>query len=296
MNESKAHVIDKESNYGVSLLNAPLFWDQSIKGKGINIAVIDSGCYIEHEQLKKNIIDKFNFTNDDFGDTSNVTDYLGHGTHISGIIAAHNDKTVISVAPRANLLILKVIDKNGDGSYENLIKAINYASEWKGPKNEKIDVINLSLGGPNKDPFLRKSVLKAMANNIIVVAAAGNYGDNSDLTNEILYPGYYKNVIQVAAVDKNRIPTPFSNTNKHNDFLAPGQLIYSTFNDGGYVKLSGTSMAAAHVSGAIALLRQYFRVNDIPASQERIYEYLASHSASLEGYSTKIQGNGLIQL
>jgi major intracellular serine protease len=283
-------------NYGISLINASDFWDKSIKGNGVVIGVIDSGCFIDHQELKDNIIDKYNFTQDDNADPSNVTDYSGHGTHTSGIIAASNKNNIIGVAPKAKLVILKVIDKKGSGSYENLIKAINYASEWRGKNNEKIDVLNLSLGGPNDDPDLKKAINKAISNKINIVVAAGNYGDGSELTNEILYPGFYPEIIQVGAVDKYSVPTSFSNTNVNIDFLAPGKDIYSTFNNGGYTTLSGTSMAAPHVTGAIALLNELFYINDIPATQERIYEYLVTHSKVLENYSTKIQGKGIIQL
>ena len=265
-------------------------------GNGIDVAVIDSGCFIEHEQLKDKIIDKYNFTNDDNGAPSNVTDYLGLGTHTAGTITAQSKNTIIGFAPGADLVILKVIGKDGEGGYENLIKAIDFASEWRGKNNEKIDIINISLGGSKNDPSLRKAILKALSNNINIVVAASNYGDGSDITNEVLYPGYYKDDIQVAAVDQNLVPTKFSNTNVNIDFVALGQSIYSTFNNGNYTKLSGTSMAALHVSGVIAILKEFFRINDIPATQDRIYEYLSSHAKKLDGYSTKTQGNGLIQL
>src|SRR5437764_4234400 len=212
------------SNYGIKLINAESFWEKSIKGNGVVVAVIDSGCYTEHENLKDNIIGKFNFSNDDNSNTNNVTDYLGHGTHTAGIIAAQNKKNVIGVAPNAKLVILKVIGKDGGGNYENLIKALNFASDWRGKNNEKIDVINLSLGERNKDSSLRKAISKTISNDINVVAAAGNSGDGSDLTNEIIYPGYYKDVIQVAAVDQNLVPASFSNTNVNIDFVAPGHI------------------------------------------------------------------------
>lgn len=284
------------SNYGISLINAPDFWKQSIEGNDVTIAVIDSGCQIDHIELQDSIVDIYNFTDDDNGDTKNVTDYSGHGTHTAGTIAARNKNGIIGVAPKSKLVILKVIDKKGSGSYENLIKAINFASDWRGRNNERIDVLNLSLGGPNDDPELRKSIDRAISSQINVVAAAGNSGDGSESTNEILYPGFYRDVIQVAAIDKSLVPTTFSNSNCNIDFLAPGKDIYSTYNNGSYMSLSGTSMGAPHVTGAIALLNEFFRINNIPATQDRIYDYLATHSNVLDNYTTKTQGNGLIQL
>lgn len=285
-----------EGNYGISLINVPHFWKESITGNGCIVAVIDSGCQVSHPELKANIIDVYNFTDDDNSDPTNVTDYSGHGTHVAGTIAAQNLHRTIGIAPNSKLVIFKVIDKQGKGSYQNLINAINYASDWRGLNGEKIDVMNLSLSGNKDDPELKKAINRAISNKINIVVAAGNSGDGSELTNEILYPGFYPEVIQVAAIDKNLIPSSFSNTNINIDFLAPGKDIYSSFINSNYISLSGTSMAAPHVAGAIALLNEFFQMNNLPATQERIYEYLVSHSLKIENYSSKTQGHGLIQL
>lgn len=292
---SYTRLTSTEFNYGVSLINAPDFWEKGIEGKGVNIAVIDSGCNKNHPELSENIIDGFNFTEDDNGDTNNITDYLGHGTHTAGIIAGQNKTHIIGVAPKANLVILKVIGKDGRGNYDSLVRAINFAVAWQGKNNEKIDVINLSLGGPNEDDRLLEAIHTAIKSNITIVAAAGNSGDGNEQTNEILYPGFYEEVIQVSAIDQNKQPTSFSNTNLNIDFLAPGELIYSTHFES-FAKLSGTSMAAPHATGAIALLINFFKANNISPTRERIYEYLSSHSIALDGYTRNTQGYGVIQL
>ncbi|ECO1677995.1 peptidase S8 [Listeria monocytogenes] len=285
-----------EFNYGVSLINAPDFWKQSINGKGVVVAVIDSGCQIEHEELKENIIDVFNFTDDDNGNLKNVTDYTGHGTHVSGIIAARNQKHIIGVAPRAKLLIVKSIGQNRSSSYDALIKSLEFAINWTGENGEKVDVINLSLGGRSDNKRLREVINDALKKNIFIVAASGNYGDGVDSTNEILYPGFYKEVIQVSAVNERLEPTSFSNSNCNIDFLGPGESIVSTYIENSYNTLSGTSMAAPHISGAICLLINLFKENGRTVSQETIYDYLKSQSTILEGYSKNTQGNGVVKL
>ncbi len=285
-----------EGNYGISLINVPHFWKESITGNGTTVAIIDSGCQVSHPELKANIIGVYNFTDDDNSDITNVTDYSGHGTHVAGTIAAQNLHKTIGIAPNSKLVIFKVINKQGEGDYQSLINAINYASDWQGLNGEKIDVMNISLSGKKDAPELKKAINRAISNKINIVVSAGNSGDGSELTNEILYPGFYPEVIQVAAIDKNLIPTSFSNSNINIDFLAPGKDIYSSFINSNYISLSGTSMAAPHVTGAIALLNEFFRINNIPATQERIYEYLVSHSLKIENYSSKTQGHGLIQL
>ena len=142
---------------GVEMIQAPKIWDQT-KGKGITVAILDTGCDITHPDLKERIVGGSNFTNDDGGKTDVYKDYNGHGTHVAGTIAAtKNNNGVVGVAPEANLLIIKVLDKNGSGQYEWIINGINYAIE------QKADIISMSLGGPENLPALHEAIKKAVA-------------------------------------------------------------------------------------------------------------------------------------
>ena len=284
------------SNYGVKAVNAPSFWKEGYEGQGSVVAVIDSGCNIEHPELKGNLIGQVNFTEDDNGELNNVTDYSGHGTHVAGIIAASNKRKIIGVAPKAKLLILKVVDKSEASNYERLIKAIDFATKWRGPNGEMVDVMNLSLGGKKDNAELRATIDQAILKNISIVVSSGNYGDGSDVTDEILYPGSYEEVFQISAVDIYNKPTDYNNTNSTIDFLAPGKEIYSTDLENSFVLMSGTSMAAPHVSGAIALLLNAFRSKNMKTDQQYINQYLICHSLVLEGYSIKTQGQGVLKL
>ncbi|GAA0504487.1 S8 family peptidase [Salinibacillus aidingensis] len=282
--------------YGVKTIDAPQVWGETNGGAGNVVAVIDSGCQVDHPDLRGNIIGGYNFTNDDQGDTSNYYDYAGHGTHVAGTIGAIDNETgVVGVAPNVNLLILKVVDKNGVGSYENLINAIEYATNWRGPMGEKVSAMNISLGGPEDDPNLYSAILKALRKGIITVAAAGNYGDNRATTDEILYPAAYKEVIQVGAVDPNLAIGPFSNSNIEVDFVAPGSNILSTFPISTYARLTGTSMAAPHVTGAVALLYNAFNACDQSKIPGKVFDYLSRHARPL-GFRSTLEGNGLVQL
>lgn len=281
---------------GVKTIKALQVWKETNQGAGNVVAIIDSGCQIDHPDLIKNIIGGYNFTNDDQGDINNFYDYIGHGTHVSGIIGAtDNEIGIVGVAPKVNLLILKIIEKDGSGSYTNLINAIEYASNWRGSKGEKVSVMNISLGGTKDDPDLYTAILKASRKGIVTVAAAGNYGDNKGATDEILYPAAYKEVIQVGAVDSNLTVRPFSNSNAEVDFVAPGSNILSTFPINTYARLTGTSMAAPHASGAIALLFNTINAENPYEIPDRIFDYLSRHAKPL-GFRNTLEGDGLIQL
>lgn len=185
----------KEVPKGVELIQAPKLWNET-KGTGIKVAVLDTGCETTHPDLKDRIIGGRNFTDDDRGNPDIFNDYNGHGTHVAGTIAAHeNEAGVIGVAPEAGLLIVKVLNKAGSGKYEWIIKGIHYAIE------QKADVISMSLGGPADVNELHEAIKTAVKNNILVVCAAGNEGDGDDSTNEFAYPGAYNEVISVGAVN-----------------------------------------------------------------------------------------------
>lgn len=276
---------------GVAMIKANEFWAKGYKGQGVKIAIIDSGCQVDHPDLKDRIIGGKNFTSEDNGDPSKYNDYNGHGTHVAGTIAAsENGKGVIGVAPQAQLIILKTLDKQGNGTYEATIEAIKYAIL------EKVDIISMSLGGSVDVPALHEVIKKAVDQEILVVCAAANSGDGNALTSEYAYPGYYTEVISVGAIlNKVRIAA-FSNSNNQIDLVAPGVNIVSTFINNQYATLSGTSMAAPHVTGALALiinlgLKEYGR----KLTELELYAQLIKRTVSM-GLPKAQEGNGLLYL
>lgn len=275
---------------GVELIQAPNVWNKS-KGKGITVAILDTGCDITHPDLKNRIIGGRNFTDDDQSNPEMFVDYNGHGTHVAGTIAAEkNDVGVAGVAPEADLLILKVLDKKGSGQYEWIINGINYAVE------QKVDIISMSLGGSEDVPELHQAIQQAISKQILVVCAAGNDGDGDDTTDEMGYPGCYNEVISVGAIDLERRSSPFTNSNNEVDLVAPGEEILSTYLNGQYAKLSGTSMATPHVSGALALIK--VMVNESfgrTLTEPELYSQLIRRTIPL-GNSPKLEGNGLLYL
>lgn len=276
---------------GVAMIRAPELWSQGYKGQGVKIAIVDSGCQVDHPDLRDRIIGGRNFTTEDNGDITKYNDYNGHGTHVAGVIAAsHNGSGIIGVAPEAGILILKVMEKNGQGSYMNVVNAINYAI------TQKVDIISMSLGGPGNAAELKQAIDQAIANEIAVVCAASNDGDGNPLTLEYAYPAYYPEVIAVGAEMANRQVARFSDSNNEIDIIAPGVNIISTYIGGKYVSLSGTSMAAPHVAGALALLINWGIKNfGRKLSEVELYAQLVRRAISV-GLPTTAEGNGMLYL
>ena len=224
-------------------------------------------------------------------------DNNGHGTHVAGIIAAkEDDKGVVGVAPKAKLLICKVLNSQGSGSYQSIIDGINYAANWKGPKGERVRVINMSLGGPENDPQLEQAILQAVSKGIVVVVASGNEGDNNEATYEYSYPAGYRECITIAACDENRKLAPFSNNSLEVDAIAAGVRVLSTYPPSQFARLSGTSMATPHISGTMALL---IKIGESKfkrtLTESEIYALLAKSAVSI-GYQASSEGHGLPQL
>lgn len=199
---------------GIDLVKADKVWEDGNEGQGIRVLVLDTGIDEDHPAIIANIEKAKNFlTNDE----SAYEDTNGHGTHVAGTIAG--SRTLLGVAPKVKILAGKVCD-GGCGSM-----AILSGVEW-GIK-EKVDVMNLSLGGPFASAYAQRVYAKAEANNIVVVAASGNDGKLVDS-----YPASYNEVLSVGAVDAKLNIASFSNWSSNLDVVAPGVEVYSSVPQG----------------------------------------------------------------
>ena len=221
----------------------------------VTVAIIDTGVDLDHPDLNVILNETF-VTGAPNGDDDN-----GHGTHVSGIVAAKdNSEGVVGVAPGANLVALKVLDHNGRGTTPDIIRAI----AWVTAHSESIDVVNMSLGGGNSQA-MNDAIDKAVDSGVTFVVAAGN--DHRDAITSS--PANSPDVITVSAIADSdgkcgasgpattRGPddsfATYSNYGRVVDIAAPGTNINSTSPNGQYRVLTGTSMAAPHVAGAAAL-------------------------------------------
>ncbi|ARK32206.1 peptidoglycan-binding protein [Halalkalibacter krulwichiae] len=229
-------------DWGIEKVKAPLAWQSAYTGKGVKVAVLDSGI-AAHEDLK--IAGGTAITSY----TKSFHDDNGHGTHVAGIIGAkNNDIGVVGVAPDVELYAVKVLDQSGNGYISDIVKGIDWAI------TNKIDIINLSLGTSNDSATLKQMVDRAYDHGIILVAAAGNHGTGSG--NTVEFPARYDSVIAVSAVDSNNKRGSFSATGPAVELTAPGVNVLSTHLNNRYVRQNGTSMASAYVTGTLALLKQ----------------------------------------
>jgi subtilisin len=249
------------------------------KGEEIKVAVLDTGIDTTHFDL--NIQVSKDFTSSKSG----AQDMHGHGTHAAGIIAAReNKKGIIGIAPECLLYNCKILDDRKRGSYKSLIAGIEWCIE------NKIDIINMSLGSSVEPPIdVKNAIKKAYDRGIIMVAAAGN--ENKD----ICYPAKYDEVIAVSAVGERNEKADFSNYGTKNEFIARGVNVYSTYLNNSYKKSSGTSVAAPIVSGCIVLYLSYLKKNGIKKSTEEIYQDLINSCQDIGEEGKDIYyGHGMI--
>lgn len=219
------------------------YWQESM-GEGIKIAVLDTGCDYNHEDIKSNIIDGWNT----IANNDECMDDNGHGTHVAGTIAASNNTLgVVGVAPKAKIMPIKVLAGDGQGSNLDVARGIIWAVD------HDADIITMSLGSPYPSKPLEDAILYAKQNRVIILCAAGNSGNNHD----IMYPAKYTDTISIGAIDKNLNVCAFSCTGDSLDFVAPGEDIPSCVNNGQYAIMSGTSMANPYAVGCLAILMSY---------------------------------------
>ena len=281
---------------GAKLIGADVFGEKGKYGEGIKVAIIDTGCDVEHPNLKDRIINVRNFTDDDRGSINNVTDYVGHGTHVAGIIGASDigEKGIIGVAPKCDLMILKALTRSG-GKNSWIIEAIKYAT------SHNVDIINMSLGSTEPNAEMYKAIKRAIDKGICVVVACGNNSDNNVNTNELNYPASYNECISVGSVKYSKSNSRFSASNNEVDLVAFGEGynsrgILSCYPNGLYQELKGTSMATPFISGALALLKNWFRdeFRREPTESE-LYAQLIKRTMDLK-LDKNIQGNGILYL
>ncbi|USZ67915.1 S8 family peptidase [Halorussus salilacus] len=216
-------------------------------GEGADVAVIDTGIDADNPCLPnvgngKAFVECFGTDCENPWDDDN-----GHGTNVAGVIGASQScDCTTGVAPDATLHGVKVLDDAGSGSYADIAAGIEYVGEqgW--------DVGNISLGGSSGSSAVEDACQYAADRGVLLVGAAGGSGPCGDGC--VNYPAAYPSVVAVSATDENDALASFSSTGPEIELAAPGVNIPTTDSGGGCTTLSGTSFAAAHVSGVAALL------------------------------------------
>jgi thermitase len=227
--------IDKQ--WALDRINAAELWRVDSE---VIVAILDTGIDKDHEDLRGVVVAEMNFV-----DSTTPSDINGHGTHIAGIIAANsnNDKGIAGLAPGACLMNLKVADDAGLCRSKDVARGIVWAVDM----GAKVINISLEIVDPSED--VARAVEYAWGKGALVVAAAGNNGSDTPV-----YPAGYEHTLAVAALTMEDCLAPLSNYGEWVDVAAPGMNIFSLLPDDNYGYKTGTSFAAAHVSGVAAVL------------------------------------------
>jgi hypothetical protein len=258
---------------GVDAINARQVWEEyDVRGEGVKICVLDTGVFAAHPDFAATDLTGYSGT-EGIAMTPWDEDVRGHGTHVTGIIAASgNDDGVVGVAPGAEIYVMRVFRDNGNFYGSDIVAAAEAC------RDVGANIISMSLGGDTFDQGEHDIFEELYREGILAVASSGNSGSS-----DTIYPAAYNKVLSVTASDEIGNIADFSTVNSHVNIAAPGKFhilrpasnpsssfvltrsylflpgvdIRSTWNDGLYVSISGTSMAAPHVSGVLALLLSY---------------------------------------
>lgn len=267
-----------QTPWGLEVIYANPDIASSTGGEGVNVAILDTGVYSVHPDLTRRIAQCKDFTHPRIPIVSGkCEDKNGHGTHVAGIVMADagaDGKGVYGVAPRANLFAYKVCGANGSCYADDIAAALNTAA------NEGANVVNMSFGSDQESSLIKNAISSAVAKGVLLVAAAGNDGPFAD---SIDYPGANALVVAVGALNKsltvtdwssrglNSTTTPWVVESRDIELAAPGEHIESTWNNGSYVILSGTSMASPFVAGLAAKYWQADALDPLAATRDFLH-------------------------
>ncbi|ANU10085.1 alkaline serine protease [Planococcus antarcticus DSM 14505] len=274
------------TTWGYRTIKANTATSLGYTGKGVKIAIIDSGINSKHPDLKvAGGVSKV-------ANSSAFTDGNGHGTHVAGVIGAQNNSIgIVGVAPDSQLYSVKVLSANGIGTLEGVVAGIQWAID------QKVDIINMSLTTVNNDQTLRDITKKAYEAGILIVAASGNERE-SGLYSDVLYPARFPSVIAVGSVSQLNKLSYFSNYGASQELVAPGENILSSFVDSlstsqdDYAISEGTSVASPFAAGTFA---QYMEAYP-HLSNKQLRETVKRAATDLGAKGRDNQyGNGLIK-
>lgn len=250
---------DVTPDWGVDAMKLPDAWKVS-KGKGVRVAILDTGIDTNHPDLAGKIVANRDFT----GSRNGAADVQGHGTHCTGI--------ALRVAPDAEFINGKVLGDGGSGSSLGIAAGIDWAVE------AGADVISMSLGSSAPDSRIRSACQRAVARGVIVIAAAGNEGPSEGTVG---YPGGFPEVVCVASTNKAGQVSRFSSRGPRVDIAAPGESIRSTYPGGRYAVLSGTSMATPQIAGVAALAVSHARTQNKKLTTDEFRELVMKSASDL---------------
>lgn len=273
-------------------IGADQTWDQISNADPVVVAVIDTGLNVNHPDLIGNTVAGYDFVT---GKTD-VVDLAGHGTAVSGCIAAVANNGV-GTAGISGLANIKIAPYRAGGEYSGdtqLDVAYICAAILKAAERPEVKVINMSFGGYGTFSSLAVAVNEAVSAGKIVVASAGNEGESwNSRVGQYSYPASYDHVISVSATTKDNTRASFSQYNDRVDLCAPGQSVLTTAKSGGYESVSGTSFSSPIVAGACAVLM----AADNSLKAEEVETILKNTALDLgTAGSDSYYGSGLIQL
>lgn len=239
-------VTDPFKVYAPQLLNLFAAWEYTRGSSEVTIAILDTGVASTHPEFAGRILPGKDIVHQD----ETAEDEHGHGTHVAGIIASamDNGMGIVGACPECKILPVQVLNNQNQGTWTTVAAGLTWAAD------QGADIALLSLGSTVDGPVMAKAVAYALARDVLIVAAAGNYTHSVPF-----YPAAYPGVLGVGATTRHDYRWTYSNAGPFVDVVAPGDAIYSTHanqadGNGGYITMSGTSVAAPFVAGLAGLL------------------------------------------